>query len=166
MEDALLKALSTEKESLEIRIKDNDRAIAQLQLENANISFRLGHITALLTASYNENLPLTSEANESSNYDDAQPLDPVEIARQILEERGGNPIHYRELAELVIQRGGYLIGSDPAMSLISRLVVDERFVRPFHRGFYGLRIHFPKAKNVGQHIVKKSKHKSGSKSKR
>jgi hypothetical protein len=73
----------------------------------------------------------------------------LEIAHSVLEESGADPIHYKELAKIVIERGGEIPGVDPAQTLVSRLVKDERFVRPFRRGWYALRLHHPKAKNIG-----------------
>ena len=74
----------------------------------------------------------------------------VEIAFQILSERGGETMHYKALTEAVLKRHGNIQGDNPSRNLVARLVNDERFVRPARRGFYGLRQDYPNASNVGQ----------------
>ena len=74
----------------------------------------------------------------------------ADLAEKILIHRGKEPMHYRELAEEVMRRGGRLRGRDPAAAMNAVLNRDERFVRPFRRGYYSLRSLHPKLKrNVG-----------------
>jgi hypothetical protein len=159
MEDTLNTALEKEKEILEAKRIELEREITRLKTEMEAISFRLGHITALLRGSEAELVEKekihTVQEQETSNKLE----DPVEIAYQILEEHGTEPVHYRDLLDMVKERGGKIEGSDPAMTLISRLVADERFVRPFRRGWYALRVHYPKAKSVGARKRKIVKHR-------
>jgi hypothetical protein len=82
-------------------------------------------------------------------------IDPVEIAYAVLMEHAPEPIHYRELWKAVKGRGGRLEGQEPAQVLVSRLVRDERFVRPLRRGYYALRAHYPNAKNIGSRKPKR-----------
>ena len=144
---AFHQALRAEYTRLSARQRELQAQLQALEAELETVADRLEHIRALL--------PDWSAAeirgeDRSSKKDDAIVNgDPVELARTILEERGGEPMHYRELAARVQQRGGSLPGSDPALTLVSRLVRDDRFVRPLRRGWYALRIHYPKAKNIG-----------------
>ena len=74
----------------------------------------------------------------------------ADIAAEILEERGGEDMHYKELARAVLERGGKLGGKRPEGVLVTRLINDGRFIRPLRRGYYALRKHHPKAKNIGE----------------
>ena len=74
----------------------------------------------------------------------------VEIAFQILAERNGETMHYKEMTHEVLSRNGEIHGADPARSLIARLVNDDRFVRPARKGFYGLKRDYPTATSVGR----------------
>ena len=73
----------------------------------------------------------------------------ADLALRILRERGKQPVHYRELAELVRVEGGDLSGPNPAQTLVAMIAKDERFVRPTKRGWYSLREFYPRCKNVG-----------------
>jgi hypothetical protein len=73
----------------------------------------------------------------------------ADMAHDILRERGREPMHYRELGELVRARGGDLTGPNPAQTLVARLAKDARFVRPQKRGYYSLREFYPRSRSVG-----------------
>ena len=47
------------------------------------------------------------------------------------------PVHYRQLADLIIADGKLIPGQDPAANLVSHLSRDSRFIR-VGRGTYGL----------------------------
>jgi len=149
MDDAFKLALEHEKTSLEAKRHELEQEMARLKNEMEAVSFRLGHVTALLRG------PEMEEVGEERNPDSQETAtaeestDPVEIAYRYLEEHGTEPVHYRELANVVKGRGGDLEGTDPAITLVSRLVADNRFVRPFRRGWYSLRVYYPKARSVG-----------------
>jgi hypothetical protein len=149
MNIALRTAIQNEKRTLESEYEDLEKQITALRTEREAVSVRLGHIVALLKEPGSEE----TETQASSLFQPEvaqEASDPIEIAYRILEEKGPDPVHYRELADLVKQRGGSLQGSNPALALISRLVLDDRFVRPFRRGWYALRKYYPKSKNVGR----------------
>ena len=74
----------------------------------------------------------------------------VDVAFEVLSERGSEPMYYKDLAQEVRSRGGDLSGKNAAQILVARLVNDERFVRPIRKGFYALRKDYPKARSVGQ----------------
>ena len=80
----------------------------------------------------------------------------VEIAFQILAERNGETMHFKELTQEVLSRNGEIHGADPARSLIARLVNDDRFVRPARKGFYGLKRDYPTATSVGRRKARRS----------
>ena len=94
------------------------------------------------------------------DYDDAEPkleqttietlpksitTAPLEVAYQVLKERSPADMHYRDLAEEVVKRGGRLPSSDQGALLNTRLTSDKkkRFVRPHQRGCYALREDYP-----------------------
>ena len=80
----------------------------------------------------------------------------VEIAFQILAERNGETMHYKELTQEMLSRNGEIQGADPARSLIARLVTDDRFVRPARKGFYGLKRDYPTATSVGRRKTRRA----------
>jgi len=124
---------------------------ASIQEELMELDRRLGHIHALLREDMDAPSPGSAAPEVSVEVSPGpEPADPAELAFSVLEQRGGEPMHYRELARLVLERGADLAGADPAQTLVSRLVRDERFVRPFRRGWYALRMHFPRARSVGK----------------
>lgn len=155
MNDALKSELEHEKTALEAKRHELEREIARLKDEMEAVSFRLGHVTALLRG------PEMGGEGRKADSQDAETAeeftDPVEIAYRYLEEHGTEPVHYRELADIVRERGGELVGADPAITLVSRLVADNRFVRPFRRGWYALRMYYPKARSVGARKKRKGK---------
>jgi len=146
MDIALRTALENEKKTLEAEYENLETQITALRAESEMVSVRLGHIVALLKGQGTED----GEAQVDSTITAQEESDPLEIAYRILDEKGQDPVHYKELADLVKGRGGTLEGSDPALTLVSRLVTDDRFVRPFRRGYYALRKYYPKSKNVGR----------------
>jgi len=157
MEDALKSALECERTALEAKRNELEQEISQLKSEMEAVSFRLGHVTALLRGpemkEVGEERKLGSQETETAE----ESADPVEIAYRYLEEHGAEPVYYRELADVVKERGGELEGTDPAITLVSRLVADNRFVRPFRRGWYALRMYYPKARSVGARKKRKVK---------
>ena len=151
--------LEMEQGRLIARRREVEARIKELENELESVIRRLGHVQALLRdgGAPVEGSEILTPAADSETVSDN---DPVELALAVLEERGGEPLHYRELAELVMQRGGHLVGQDPAQTLVSRLVGDDRFVRPIRRGWYALRVNYPTAKSVGKR--KATAHKSAS----
>ncbi len=107
-----------------------------------------------------------------SDYDDTEPeieentvikthskmitTAPREIAYEVLKEHSPADMHYRDLAEEVLKRGGHLPGSDPGALLNSLLTSDKskRFVRPYRRGCYALREDYPDLeRSVGERQI-------------
>jgi hypothetical protein len=159
MEKDLNAALENEKIVLETKRIGLEQEIARLKAEMDETSFRLGHVNALLKGSEVSNIDEEKKSAESEPGTAKPSQDPVEIAYQILEEHGTEPVYYRDLVDIVKERGGNIEGTDPALTLVSKLVEDERFVRPFRRGWYALRVNYPKAKNVGARKNKSMKHR-------
>ena len=55
---------------------------------------------------------------------------PVDLAFEYLEQQGGDsPIHYKELATVLISKGSLIAGKDPAANLLTQISRDGRFVR-------------------------------------
>jgi len=142
------RVLETEHDRLIARRREIEGSIKELEDELELVIRRLGHVQALLREA---GVPVEGSEmpTPAAHSETAGDSDPVELARAVLEERGGEPLHYRELAAEVIQRGGHLVGQDPAQTLVARLVGDDRFVRPIRRGWYALRVNYPTAKSVG-----------------
>jgi hypothetical protein len=157
MKDTLKIVLETEKTALEARRQKLERGIARLEEEKEAVSFRLGHVAALLRGPEKEGVGEKKEPDLLETETAEEPTDPVEIAYRYLEEHGTEPVHYRKLTDVVKERGGELEGADPAITLVSRLVTDDRFVRPFRRGWYSLRVYYPKARSVGSRKKRKGK---------
>jgi len=164
MNETLRRELEREKAALEARRQELEQQIASLEADKEAVSFRLVHVNALMREPAREAAAEDEQANVQRFESSGDVSDPLEIAYAILEERGAEPMYYRELAELVRQKGGDLEGSDPAMTLVSRLVTDDRFIRPFRRGWYALRAHYPKTRSVGRrkkHSSKRSRPRTG-----
>jgi hypothetical protein len=152
-EPSLAAVLKDEWSRLVRRREQVQEELVHLQTELDGIDRRLSHVMALLDMETDEQGSNRSAViRESSMESDAG--DPVEFAYRILQAKAGEPLYYKELAEEVMRQGAKLPGGDPALTLVSRLVRDDRFVRPFRRGWYALRIHYPKGKSVGARVRK------------
>lgn len=132
-----------DKETLELRERiagDEDRL--------RGLTEQLSHMNALLGNSQGNALEIPhtspSEGSKRSRIGKIK-----RYAREVLEERNGSPMYYRELAREVQKRGGDLVGANSAGLLVSLLVKDDDFVRPERKGYYALRADHPDAKNVG-----------------
>ena len=139
----LEQALQSEKEALE---KEREQLADQVSAATARLAVvdeRLALVVALMNHK--------GEVPASAGADGQKRKTPVvDAAFQILSERDGVTMHYKELAAEVMARGGNLSGVNAAQILVARLVKDERFVRPLRKGFYGLRKDYPGAQNVGE----------------
>lgn len=155
-EDALERSLLAERDRLQSEIDQLRQEIVEKELACRAKENRLGHVKALLTSaspkgSESESRPSPSQGRSTAT---ARLLD---MAEQVLREREGEPMHYRELADELIRLGAVIGGKDPAGSLVARMTQDDkgkaeeakRFVRPTSRGFYALREDYPNARNVG-----------------
>lgn len=86
--------------------------------------------------------------------------DVADIAYDLLQEMGAKDVHYIELADKVKARGGRLPDHKPsATSMLNGILnADPRFLRPFRRGYYSLKDHFPNIKrSVGERRLKKNR---------
>lgn len=147
----LKRVLQADYERLQGRRQHLQDRLEATERELEELVQRLAHVQALLGPDLSGTVISGPETVEdlSQEPERADSSDPVEVAYAVLEERPGEPVYYRDLAAFVVERGGELPGADPAQTLVSRLVRDKRFIRPFRRGYYALRIHYPRAKNVG-----------------
>lgn len=154
--DALERSLLSERDRLQQEIEQIRQNIREQESECRNKEERLGHVLALLS----DKAPAASESpqrrgNAASASTPTERL--LEMAEQILRDRSGEPMHYRELADELMKRGAVIRGKDPAGALVSRMTqdddrraeADKRFIRPTSKGFYALREDYPNARNVG-----------------
>ena len=133
--------LATERRRLE---QERDELAAQIREATTRVSVieaRLQHVDALLDEG-GDHPPIPPEMQ-------SQKRDIADMAAEVLAERNGEPLYYKELAAEVIARGGEIGGASPSATLTARLVRDDRFVRPVRKGFYALRKDYPNAPNVG-----------------
>ena len=155
-EDTLDEVLRSERSKLQQDIEKLRRKILEKERECQNKEARLGHINALLSTepSVNDTAKEKPAQSRSPSTPTAQLLEMVE---QVLRERSGEPMHYRDLSDELIRRGAIIRGQDPAGALVSRMTQDDnrraeeerRFIRPTSKGFYALREDYPNARNVG-----------------
>lgn len=95
----------------------------------------LSHIEGLLMLEHSETIGEGEGTSTSGSAEDTS--DPLEAVHKILTDLG-KPIHYKELARQLANRGIFLPGKDPAASLLTRLSRDQKFKRSPDRGVYGL----------------------------
>ncbi len=156
LKNTLEDSLVSERDKLQQEIKQLRQAIEMKELECRAKEERLGHVVALLSIeqpSVDEAPPKRHRA-DSNSTPTTQLLD---MAEQVLRERKGEPMHYRDLADELIRQGAVIRGQDPAAALVSRMTQDDkkraeadrRFIRPTSKGFYALREDYPNARNVG-----------------
>lgn len=110
-------------------LRERSMALAR---EQELVKARLGHIDALL-GEQNLKHPQTLKSAENST-DRSLADDVVGLLRE-----HGKPLHYREIAQTLQDRGVVLPkGKDPAANLLAHFFKDPRVYRP-QRGTYALR---------------------------
>ena len=139
----LEQALQTEKEGLEEEKRGLRNQISEAEDRIHQIDQRLALVHGLL----NPDNHVTSSGDAKGSQPRASCVD---IAFEVLSEREGETMYYKELAGEVMIRGGNISGENAAQVLVARLVKDERFVRPVRKGFYALRKDYLNAPNVGE----------------
>lgn len=164
----LTTSLGKERDKLQKAIEQLRLEIEEKTRERRLKEERLGHVQALLASEppMNDEEVRRRRTSNSRSTPSPQLLD---MAEQVLRERSGEPMHYRELADEVINRGAIIRGQDPAGALVSRMTQDDkrradaekRFVRPTSKGFYALREDFPNARNVGARRRRRDTSESG-----
>lgn len=156
MNNDLENLLGIEREKLQQEV---EQLRAEIEAKTRKRQFkeeRLGHLQALLASEPGANNESEQSRPRTSSTSTPTPqlLDMVE---KVLRERAGEPMHYRDLTDELINRGAVIRGQDPAGALVSRMTqddnrraeADKRFIRPTSKGFYALREDYPDARNVG-----------------
>ena len=117
----------------EYRARRNDLQARKKPLEEA-----LFHIEALLRISGRETSaePTTSDG-QSLAFEVRNPS-VTEAAFAILQKKH-QPLHYREITEMLQDKGIHIPGKNPAATLLSRMSRDKRFRRGNKRGVYVLK---------------------------
>lgn len=129
---------------LETQLKAADENIKELELERAQIKAEVAALRSLLAIDDGQPVNVPSGAPRYT-------IDPRDVAIEILREKNGDEMHYKLLAQEVVQRGGHLPEKSPEAALNAIMNRDNRFVRPRRRGFYALREHHPRVKeNAGR----------------
>lgn len=146
--NTLLKSERQRLEAEEVNLQEQLRKGAD---QLARIRGRIAHVQALLGEEKTSERHRDSSRGESHNEDNT-PREVCDIAVEILGERNGESMYYKELAHEVTKRGGILNGATPWATLTARMIQDGRFVRPTAKGFYALRRDYPTARNVGARL--------------
>ena len=129
---------------LEDRLKATEENIRELDGERSQINAEVVALRSLLAI--DDGQPIDDHVN-ARRY----AVDPRDVAIEILREKSGEEMHYKVLADAVVDRGGHLPEKSPAAALNAIMNRDNRFVRPNRRGFYALREHHPRVKeNAGR----------------
>lgn len=127
---AYIDALQRRLEELKDAIGTEQVAARELLEAIASKEEQVAHIIQLLAA---EGVRV-----EDASSGEAGKKSVSDMAYEILADRPEQkPIHYRDLADLIMAEGEFIPGRNPAANLISHLSRDERFVRT-GRGTYGL----------------------------
>ena len=140
MSSPLDDSLRYEKSQIEDELKTLRKEIQECEAKCRKLETRLHHVDGLL--GIGQDSPDTVPAKNG------HPV--LDLAVEILRERNGEPMYYRELHNAVVEMGGRTAGKDPANTLLSRISKDNRFGRPHQKGFYALREDYPDAENVGK----------------
>ncbi len=146
----LERILRDERGSLQEELEKVRALITESEQRLTRIIERLRHVDGLLGGTPH---PTSSDVRTATTLESPTPPSRREsiadLAAQVLHEHRGKPMYYKDLAKEVERLGGQISGSTPGATLVARLVLDDRFVRPTSKGFYGLRADFPTARNVG-----------------
>ena len=140
----LEQALLEEREALEKEQRLLQAQASDIETRLQEIEHRLDLVNSLM------GMPSVNAAPHPGRNGTAPKPRAVDVAFDVLSDRGPEPMYYKDLAHEVEARGGDLSGENAAQILVARLCNDERFVRPIRKGFYALRKDYPNAQNVGQ----------------
>jgi hypothetical protein len=125
-----IEALKRRLEQLKDEIGNDRYEVRQLLEIIKGKEEQVDHIAKLLAA---EGVSL-----DGGELDGATPISVSDMAYEVLAQQvEPEPIHYRELAQLITAEGKLIPGQDPAANLVSHLSRDERFMR-VARGTYAL----------------------------
>ena len=170
--DNFIKAAIKEVDHLSKRRQALTTEIGDLSVERDRVDEQLDALKAFIRASTSTDDPSVDtnrDAVTPNGYvrpeDDGAPnldgeKDPAYLAVEILREAGGKDMHYVELAKQVKARGGnlpeHLRSSTATLNRI--LNSDPRFIRPFRRGYYALKEHFPNVnRSIGKRLNKRTR---------
>ncbi len=121
---------------LEATLSETEESIRRLDADRAQINAEVLALRSLLAI--DDGQPLESHVR-------SQPyaMGVKDVAIEILREHEGREMHYKILADEVLERGGKLPVKSPSAALNAIMNRDDRFVRPTKRGYYALREHYP-----------------------
>ena len=144
LEERFRKEAERQLGELEAQLRVSDENMKVLELERAQIKAEVAALRSLLAIDDGQPIDLPNSAPRYT-------IDPRDVAIEILREKNGEEMHYKLLAQEVMQRGGHLPEKSPEAALNAIMNRDQRFVRPNRRGFYALREHHPRVKeNAGR----------------
>ena len=144
LEERFRKEAERQLNELETQLRVSDENMKVLEFERAQIKAEVAALRSLLAIDDGQPIDLPNSAPRYT-------IDPRDVAIEILREKNGEEMHYKLLAQEVMQRGGHLPEKSPEAALNAIMNRDQRFVRPNRRGFYALREHHPRVKeNAGR----------------
>ena len=144
LEERFRKEAERQLGELEAQLRVSDENVKVLELERSQIKAEVAALRSLLAIDDGQPIDLPNSAPRYT-------IDPRDVAIEILREKNGEEMHYKLLAQEVMQRGGHLPEKSPEAALNAIMNRDQRFVRPNRRGFYALREHHPRVKeNAGR----------------
>ena len=137
----------TQLKNLEARLAEINAVISKYEAQRNAITpkiYALKQLLGIRESNPSIKVHQRSELAIQNGVDPSQSWrSPADVAADILAERNGEPMHYRELATEVMDRGDFLPERSPAATLNAMMNRDRRFIRPFRRGFYALKRDHP-----------------------
>lgn len=168
--DNFVKAAIKEVDCLSERRQTLTTEIGDLSAERARIDEQLDALKSFIRASTYTKEP-SQDASDSADERNGHlvpdnvgaPIpnrnkNAADVAVEILREAGGRDMHYVELAKQIKARGGKLpeLQRSSTATLNRILNSDPRFIRPFRRGYYALKEHFPNVnRSIGKRLNKR-----------
>ena len=170
--DNFIKAAINEVDQLSKRRQALTTEIGNLSLERDRVNEQIDALKNFIRASTSTDQP-SVDTNQDAvmrnghmgpDDEDAPNLhgqkDAAYIAVEILREAGGKDMHYVELAKQVKARGGNLPEHQRSSTATLNRILnsDPRFIRPFRRGYYALKEHFPNVnRSIGKRLNKRTR---------
>lgn len=126
-----------ELDRLEAELHSLDAKLAEISAQRAQLAPQIDHLRALLGKTPLQTPPrIPVKTSRPRNSRPAGGGTDADRVVALLRERG-QPIHYRDIYERLVQDGVQVGGKDPAGTLLARYFDDPRLYRPA-RGTYGL----------------------------